>query len=211
MNLGELRRNYQRGGLRRDDLRDDPTAQFLHWLEEAGEAGVIEPNAMVLSTCPANGQPTQRTVLAKNVDENGFVFFTNFGSRKAKEIEENAQVSLLFPWLLLERQVMITGTATRVPASESLKYFVTRPLESRLGAWASEQSTPVSSRALLEAKFAEMKAKFKDGDVPLPSFWGGYRVAPKTIEFWQGGEGRLHDRFQYSKVNEGWEVERLAP
>ena len=206
-----MRRKYQQGGLRRNDLQEDPVAQFHQWLADAAEAGVIEPNAMVLATCPADGQPTQRTVLAKNVDERGIVFFTNFGSRKAREIGENEQVSLLFPWYLLERQVMITGTATRVPSSESLKYFLTRPLESRLGAWASDQSSPISSRALLEAKFAEMKAKFKEGEVPLPSFWGGFRVVPKTIECWQGGEGRLHDRFQYTRADDGWEIERLAP
>ncbi|MDA0766229.1 MAG: pyridoxamine 5'-phosphate oxidase [Verrucomicrobia bacterium] len=211
MDLSALRRHYSRDGLRREDLPADPIEQFSRWLQQACEAGLVEPNAMVLATSLPEARPTQRTVLLKSFDDRGFVFFTNFESRKARQITSNPHVSLLFPWFTLERQVAITGEAVRIPASESLKYFLKRPVESQLGAWASPQSSVISSRSLLDAKFAEMKAKFKEGRIPLPSFWGGYRVVPHTIEFWQGGGHRLHDRFLYTKEAEAWQLARLAP
>ncbi len=167
---------------------------------------------MTLATATAAGQVSARTVLLKAYDEKGFVFFTNYGSRKSKEIEENPHVALLFAWLPLERQVSIRGKATRISHTESLAYFMSRPVGSRVGAWVSEQSRAVSSRKLLEAKFHEMMEKFRDGQVPLPDFWGGFRVEPESMEFWQGGANRLHDRFLYTKDAERrWETERLQP
>ena len=212
--ISQLRRNYTKDGLRRKDLREDPFEQFKFWFSQAIEAELLEPNAMSLATSNADGNPTQRTVLLKNFDERGFVFFTNYGSKKAQQIEDHPNVSLLFPWIALERQVIVTGIAEKISRAETLKYFVTRPLESQLGAWASTQSGVISSKKILQMKFAEVKKKFKGGEVPLPSAWGGYRVTPLTIEFWQGGAGRLHDRFLYSR-DEGdssdWRIERLAP
>jgi pyridoxamine 5'-phosphate oxidase len=167
---------------------------------------------MSIATVSADGQPSQRIVLLKGCDERGFVFYTNQESRKAQEIAGNNKVSLHFAWLELDRQVKICGTAEKVSAKESLKYFLSRPKESQLAAWASEQSRPVSSRQLLEQQFARMKQKFHEGEIPLPSFWGGYRVKPHQIEFWQGGAMRLHDRFQFTlQPDGGWEVRRLAP
>jgi pyridoxamine 5'-phosphate oxidase len=181
-------------------------------MNEACEAGEIEPNAMSLATVSADGQPTQRTVLLKSFDERGFVFYTNLESRKARQISENANVSLLFPWLALQRQVSINGVAKRVATSEALAYFVTRPLGSQIGAWASPQSQVVTTRALLEEKWEEAKRKFRQGHVPMPSFWGGFRIVPRAIEFWQGRGHRLHDRFLYRRLEDGrWNVERLAP
>lgn len=212
MDISDLRRDYTKDGLRRSGLDADPFKQFGVWFEQACSAEVLEPNAMTLATAWADGRPTQRTVLLKKYDERGFVFFTNFGSSKAAQIKENPQVSLLFPWLALERQVIVCGKAEKISTAETLKYFVTRPLESKLGAWASTQSGVISSRKMLQMKFAEVKEKFKSGEVPVPSFWGGFRVAPQTVEFWQGGAGRLHDRFMYSREGEsGWGIERLAP
>ena len=214
IDISQLRRNYTRGGLGRKDLRQDPFEQFRFWFGQAVEAQLLEPNAMVLATSTAEGNPTQRTVLLKNFDERGFVFFTNYGSKKAQQIAEHPQVSLLFPWIALERQVVITGTAEKISRAETLKYFITRPLESQIGAWASTQSGVISSKKFLQMKFAEVKRKFKDGKVPLPSSWGGYCVTPLTVEFWQGGAGRLHDRFLYTRASgeEGaWGIERLAP
>lgn len=214
IDISQLRRNYTKDGLRREDLRDDPFEQFKFWFGQAIEAQLLEPNALTLATASSAGHPTQRTVLLKNFDARGFVFFTNYGSKKAKQIEDHPNVSMLFPWIALERQVIITGIAAKIPRAETLKYFVTRPLESQLGAWASSQSGVISSRKMLQMKFAEVKEKFKSGKVPLPSAWGGYRVTPSSIEFWQGGAGRLHDRFLYSRNGGdegGWMIERLAP
>jgi len=206
----ELRRNYTRDGLRRADLDPDPIGQFRTWFGEAVAAELVEPNAMVLATTDGKC-PSTRTVLLKAYDERGFVFFTNYGSRKARDIAIDANVSLLFPWYPLERQVGILGQAERISAAESLAYFTSRPHGSRLGAWVSQQSAVINSRKLLEMKWDEMKRKFADGEVPLPSFWGGFRVVPSEVEFWQGRENRLHDRFRYSRSGDVWTVERLAP
>jgi pyridoxamine 5'-phosphate oxidase len=208
--VAELRRNYTRDGLSRADLDPDPVAQFRRWFTQAVEAQIVEPNAMVLGTTDGK-RPSARSVLLKAYDERGFVFFTNYESRKAKEIAANAHVSLLFPWYSLERQVSILGRAERISTAESLAYFVSRPHGSRLGAWVSQQSSVINSRQLLEMKLEEIKQKFADGEVPLPSFWGGFRVVPSEIEFWQGRENRLHDRFRYALSGSDWAVERLSP
>jgi len=211
MDIGDLRRHYTQAELDVDRLAEDPFVQFERWFKEACEAELSEPNAMCLSTVSTEGQPSSRTVLLKSFDQQGFVFFTNYGSRKAREIGDNSKVSLLFPWLGLERQVIVSGSASKVSTSESLKYFLSRPRGSQIGAWVSQQSSVVTSRSLIEAKLEEMKRKFAGGEVPLPSFWGGYRVEPATIEFWQGRPNRLHDRFLYSRGDDGWGIERLAP
>jgi pyridoxamine 5'-phosphate oxidase len=208
----ERRIQWMSVGLKRDELDPDPFRQFQQWFTQAIDADIPEPNAMSLATVAESGQPWLRTVLLKIYDERGFVFFTNYDSRKARQIAGQSRVALLFPWAALGRQVKITGQADRIPLMESVKYFATRPRGSQIGAWASPQSEVITSRALLEAKFDEMKRKFAKGEVPLPSFWGGYRVVPETIEFWQARESRLHDRFLYSRGVEGrWQIERLAP
>jgi pyridoxamine 5'-phosphate oxidase len=199
-------------GLSRADLDADPIRQFQRWYEETIATGIPEPNAMSLATVAEDGQPWVRTMLLKLYDEQGFVFFTNYESRKSKHIAGQPRVALLFPWVALARQVQITGMASRIPTAESLKYFATRPRGSQLGAWASPQSRVISSRSLLEAKVEEMRRKLGRGEIPLPDFWGGFRVKPATMEFWQGRESRLHDRFRYSRAPAGdWHIERLAP
>ena len=208
--VAELRRNYTRDGLRRNSLDPDPVGQFRRWFADAVAAELVEPNAMVLSTTDGR-RPSSRTVLLKAYDERGFVFFTNYESRKARDIAAQPEVSLLFPWYPLERQVGLLGKAERISAAESLAYFASRPHGSRLGAWVSQQSTVITSRKLLEMKWEEVKRKFSEGEVPLPSFWGGFRVVPVEFEFWQGRENRLHDRFRYVRNGDGWTVERLAP
>lgn len=213
MDLSQFRREYLKGGLSRADLNNDPVLQFSAWFEQARKTEIADPTAMVLATVGSGGRPSQRTVLLKYFDQQGFVFFTNFQSRKALEIQGNAQVSLLFVWLELERQVMINGPASKISVAESAKYFMSRPKESQMAAWVSSQSHPLTSKQILMQKFQEMKTKIGAGKVPLPSFWGGYRVEPLEIEFWQGGQNRLHDRFLYTK-NEGtdsWTINRLAP
>ncbi len=212
MKLEDVRRDYLRGGLRRGNLLDNPIEQFKLWLQQAIDAELADPTAMTLATVDASGQPRQRIVLLKQVDDEGFVFFTNYESHKAHDMAVNPLVSLHFPWHSLERQVKVCGRAEKVSTSESLKYFLSRPQESQLAAWASAQSRPISSRQLLMQQFNAMKAKFINGDIPLPDFWGGYRVRPTVIEFWQGGASRLHDRFEYSRqASADWLIERLAP
>lgn len=212
MDLASMRQEYTRGGLRRSDLKADPIEQFRVWFEQAWDAKIPEAHAFTLATASGEGRPDVRTVLLKGYDAQGFVFFTNLESLKARHIAENPFVAMLFPWLPLERQVRITGQAEKVSTAEAVKYFVSRPLGSRLGAWASAQSRVIESRKMLEMKFEEMKRKFADGEVPLPSFWGGYRIVPETIEFWQGRASRLHDRLQYARQADGsWKIERLAP
>jgi pyridoxamine 5'-phosphate oxidase len=210
--LADLRREYRSKPLRREDLAADPIVQFDRWFADAQRAEALEVNAMSIATTDQNGQPSLRTVLLKYYDEQGLIFYTNLGSRKSRELAANPKVALLFFWPEVHRQVKIRGTAGRTSAAENLRYFMRRPRDSQLGAWVSEQSQVISSRQVLEAKFAEMKRRFAAGEVPLPDFWGGYRVQPEAIEFWQGQENRLHDRFLYTRVEDsGWIIERLAP
>lgn len=209
--IHHLRRDYDEEPLTESELDPDPVAQFRVWFEEAREAGIPEPNAMTLGTADASGCVSCRTVLLKAYDERGFVFFTNYGSRKARQIAENPHGSLLFPWVPLARQVEIAGCVEKISTAESLAYFVSRPYLSRLGAWVSDQSSVISSRQILLSKFEELKQRFANGEVPKPEGWGGYRVIPKTIEFWQGGGARLHDRFLYTRHAAAWKIERLAP
>ena len=215
MKLEDLRRQYSgQTVLHRKDLLADPIQQFERWLKEAVDSGITDPTAMSLATVDSGLQPSQRTVLLKHVDAKGFVFYTNTDSRKAREIAANHKVSLLFAWLPLNRQVIINGTAEKLSIKDVFNYFVTRPKDSRLAAWASQQSHPISSRQLLEQQFEAMKQKFADGKIPVPPFWGGYRISPSSIEFWQGQEQRLHDRFRYRKDSNdpsNWIIERLAP
>ena len=211
MDTNEFRNQAMERGLDLDDLDPDPFRQFQRWYEQAIELQLPEPNAMSIATVSADGQPSLRTVLLKLYDQRGFVFFTNYESRKARDIAANPAVALLFPWVVLGRQVKITGTASKVSFTESLRYFTSRPRGSQIGAWASPQSQVITSRSLLDAKVEEMKRNFADGHIPLPSFWGGYRVQPQTIEFWQSRADRLHDRFVYRRDGEGWEIGRLAP
>src|SRR5210317_389959 len=212
MDVAALRRSATGFALDREDLNDDPIVQFEDWFRYACETVSLDPNAVTLCTVDNEQRPSSRTVLLKSFDERGFVFFTNDESRKAEDIAQNPNVSLLFFWSEAARQVKIRGTAEKISAKESLTYFLSRPRGSQIGAWVSAQSSVISSRSLLEAKFQELKQKFKDKDVTLPSFWGGYRVVPDQIEFWQGRRNRLHDRFEFTKQDDGsWEIERLAP
>jgi len=212
MDIDTIRRDYLQGGLNRENLLDNPVEQFKVWLQQAIDYGLNDPTAMTVATVSAEGEPSQRIVLLKEVDDRGFVFYTNLESRKAQELAQNPNISLHFPWHSMERQVKVSGRVERVSAAESLKYFLSRPKESQLAAWASAQSRPVSSRQLLMQQFQSMKQKFSEGDVPLPDFWGGYRVSVRQIEFWQGGANRLHDRFVYTRESaQSWGIERLAP
>ncbi len=214
MDLGQIRRDYHSGPLRRADLDDDPFLQFEGWFGAALDSGIPDPSAMSLATAGRDLQVTIRTVLLKRFDREGFVFYTNYESTKARQIAENPRVALLFPWLEQNRQVKITGLAERVPHGESLKYFLSRPRGSQLGAWVSAQSRPIRSRDALLGKLKEIQQRFASGEVSLPEFWGGFRVRPLTIEFWQGQPDRLHDRFRYSREDtesNTWQIERLAP
>ena len=212
MNTETLRRDVMAAGLHRDDLCSDPIKQFEQWYRQTTDTDLAEPSSMSLATVDTQGQPWQRIVLLKVFDAKGFVFFTNYSSRKAKQIANNSKVSLLFPWQALGRQVKVTGEAAKISTAESMKYFATRPRGSQIGAWASHQSQVIKSRAMLDAMFQEMKQRFLQGDVPLPSFWGGYRVTPVTIEFWQARDSRLHDRFIYRQDEKArWFIERLSP
>ena len=211
MDVSALRREYLRDGLRRADLDPNPMVQFNHWFAVARQTPMPDPTAMLLATVDGSGQPSLRTVLLKYFDDDGFVFFTNYDSNKARDIAQNPKVCLSFPWLELERQVHVHGRAAKISAVESAKYFLSRPKDSQLAAWVSSQSHPLSSRALLMQKFREIKGKIGNGEVPVPTFWGGYRVRPDAMEFWQGRENRLHDRFLYRRQDQGWNIERLAP
>lgn len=211
MDLGDLRYEYTKYGLKREDLADDPLNQFEHWYGQAVDAELPQPNAMSLATVAANGEPSSRIVLLKSYDQQGFVFYTNYESRKAQNIAVNDQVALLFFWVEFERQIKIRGHAERISAAESLRYFASRPRGSQIGAWCSPQSSAIGSRQLLETEFERLKQKFRDREIPLPSHWGGFRIIPHTYEFWQGRANRLHDRFQYQRHDDTWEIERLAP
>ncbi len=211
MDLADFRKEYSDRGLGRDEILRDPIAQFTEWFAQATALKVHEPNAMTLATVNPEGAPSQRTVLLKSFDEEGFVFFSNYASRKAHHLVEDSRVSLLFPWVTLERQVIIQGTAGKISTADSLKYFTSRPRESQIGAWVSNQSEVIPSREFLTAKLAEIRERFKEGEIPLPPFWGGYRVRPTSLEFWQGGPARLHDRFLYRPAGSGWSIDRLSP
>jgi pyridoxamine 5'-phosphate oxidase len=210
--LAALREEYTLGGLTESDLEPDPLAMLRRWLDEASEAGVREPTAMVLATVSAQGRPSSRTVLCKGIDT-GLVFFTNYSSRKGEELAGQSWCAALFPWYSLQRQVRVEGRAERLSEDASAAYFASRPRPSQLGAWASPQSRVVEDRAALDRRYAEVEQRFGDGPVPLPPFWGGYRVVPESVELWQGRSHRMHDRLRYTAapMRDGWHVERLAP
>lgn len=211
MNPSELRREYARESLDVVDVDADPLAQFRRWFGEAVQAEVSEPNAMTLATASPDGQPSARVVLLKTMDARGFGFFTDFRSRKARELDANPRAALAFAWLELERQVRIEGAVTRMASDEAAEYFHTRPLGSRYGAWASIQSSVIAGRDWLESAVRDVEARHPDGEVPLPPHWGGFLLAPRLYEFWQGRPSRLHDRVQYRLVDGSWVIERLAP
>lgn len=213
MAIDFTRREYRFGVLSRESLRDSPFEQFRLWLDEALASSIKDPTAMTVATLNAEGRPWQRAVLLKGFDERGFVFYTNLGSRKADEITRNSWLSLHFPWFFLDRQVSVQGAASPVSRDEVERYFATRPRDSQLAAWASRQSAEIPSREALEADFRRCRERFAGVDVPAPAYWGGFRVAPEVFEFWQGGEMRLHDRFDYrpDPAAGGWRIRRLAP
>ncbi|MFB9591734.1 MULTISPECIES: pyridoxamine 5'-phosphate oxidase [Streptomyces] len=207
-----MRKQYRSEIVEEAGLADDPMAQFALWFQQAADSHLFEPNAMVVSTATAGGRPSSRTVLLKQFDSRGFVFFTNYGSRKVREIDENPYVSLLFPWHPIARQVIVTGRAERIGRDETAAYFRSRPHGSQLGAWASAQSEVIGSRAELDRRYAELAARYPEGEqVPVPPEWGGLRVLPDALEFWQGHENRLHDRLRYVLEGDEWRVERLCP
>ncbi len=211
VDISQLRREYTSTGLHREDMHDNPIAQFDAWFQQACAAQMAQPDAMVVSTVDAQGHPASRTVLLKSFDNDGLVFYTHYHSNKAQQIAHNPHVSALFLWPDLERQVQIRGTAEKVSAAESAKYFLTRPRGSQLGAWCSPQSSVIGSRQVLEQKLAELKNQFLNREIPRPDFWGGYRIRPHSIEFWQGRASRLNDRFLYQLHNGDWQLERIAP
>ena len=209
--LADLRKDYSLAGLAEKDLARDPFQQFDKWFQEAEAAKLVEPNAMILATASRDGRPSARTVLLKHVDGRGFVFFSNYQSRKGRELEVNAQASLAFPWLAIERQVIVEGAVTKVAREECETYFHSRPRASQLGAWVSQQSSIIPGRGVLEDGMKALDQKYAGQEVPLPPHWGGWRLAPESVEFWQGRRSRLHDRLRYRRAKDGWVVERLAP
>lgn len=211
MTLADLRKDYSLAGLTEKDLARDPFRQFEKWFQEAEAAKIAEPNAMTLATAGRDGRPSARTVLLKGLDGRGFVFFSNYESRKGRELEANAHATLLFPWVALERQVIVEGTVTKVAREESEAYFHSRPRASQLAAWVSQQSSIIPGRAVLEDAMKALEKKYAGQDVPLPANWGGWRLSPETVEFWQGRRSRLHDRLRYRREKDGWTIERLAP
>ena len=212
MSLAEHRKDYSLAGLLEKDLARDPFRQFEKWFQEAEGAKVIEPNAMTVATATKDGRPSARTALLKGVDGRGFVFFTNYESRKGRELATNHHATLVFPWLALERQVIVEGTVTKASREESEAYFHSRPHASQLGAWVSQQSSIVANRAVLEDGYKAVERKYAGLPVPIPPHWGGFRLAPERVEFWQGRRSRLHDRLRYVREKDGsWIVERLSP
>ncbi len=211
MNIADIRKEYKQRSLDESDVVKDPVQQFSKWWEEAINSGIDEVNAMTLATADATGKPSARIVLLKGMDENGFVFFTNYNSHKGEDIAANPFASLVFFWKELERQVRIEGTISKVSAEESDAYFNSRPAGSRIGAWASPQSKVIASRQVIEKKVQELEKDFDGKIIERPQHWGGYVVTPQVIEFWQGRLSRLHDRIRYTKVENGWKIERLAP
>ncbi|MDQ7049694.1 MAG: pyridoxamine 5'-phosphate oxidase [Enterobacterales bacterium] len=212
MNLQQVRREYLKAGLSRKQLDSNPIEQLTGWLDQASGVELVDATAMTLASVDCDGQPSQRVVLLKRLDQRGLVFYTNLKSRKAMDIDSNNKVSIHFGWLPLERQVKIQGVARKMSITENLAYFSSRPKDSQLAAWASHQSQPISSRKMLNLAFEQMKEKFSSGEVPLPDFWGGYLIEPTRFEFWQGGGARLHDSFAYiAETNNGWSIQRLAP
>jgi pyridoxamine 5'-phosphate oxidase len=211
MNLADLRKDYAKAELSEQDVHPNPFTQFKLWFEQATKAEIPEPNAMSIATVSAKGKPSNRIVLLKGYDETGFVFFTNYESRKGREISENPNVSLLFFWPELERQIRIEGQAEKISTSDSMKYFFSRPVASQLGAWASAQSAIIEGRNILEKKMNELKDKFSGNEITYHQFWCGFKVQPEAIEFWQGRRSRLHDRIQYVKDGEFWRIQRLSP
>ena len=212
MDLQDIRRDFRKGTLTRDELIDDPIEQFKLWMQQALTTDLVDPTAMVLATSARDGQVSQRVVLLKGLDERGFVFYTNYESRKSREMSVNSKVSLHFPWFAIERQVMVCGVAEKVSLEESRAYFQSRPRDSQLAAWASPQSRVLSSREAMMQQLENLQKKYADAQIPLPEFWGGFRVRPCQIEFWQGGANRLHDRFVYTlQPGQAWQIDRLAP
>jgi pyridoxamine 5'-phosphate oxidase len=209
--VADLRKEYTRAGLAESDVAADPIEQFRRWFDAALDAGLHEPNAMTVATATRDGRPSARVVLLKGFDERGLVFYTNYEGRKGREIEENPRAALLFYWGELERQVRVEGPVSRVPEEESDAYYASRPRGSRLGAWASEQSRTAEGRGVLEGRIRDLEAEYEGREVPRPPFWGGYRVGPEVVEFWQGRENRLHDRIVYRREDGGWEIQRLQP
>ncbi len=221
--VSELRRNYDDGRLLESDLASNPLDQFSRWFDDAVAAEIVEPNAMVVATSDSDGVPSARTVLLKSIDQRGFVFYSNYQSRKGRALADNPRASLVFPWYPLSRQIIVVGDVTAVSRTEAAEYFSSRPYASRLGAWASEQSSIISSRDVLKARYAELAAAFPDSgsahDVPLPDFWGGFLVRPVSVEFWQGRPSRLHDRLRFVRAHHdallddgsGWTTQRLSP